>query len=195
MELAVASQSVTVTANVGTSVNIASAEPSPSVIWQIGEYDGTPRGFLNADKIETMHPSDSRMSNWGPITYNVGSAVSSFPMAIFKTIGSVTIKFNLSSSQIGARTLEIATTLAFAGGRPQVQVNGWTGPAPSPPSQPNSRGVTRGTWRGNNILYAVNIPSGTLVSGANTIVINVISGSGGDGFLSPNIVFDAVRLY
>nr|CDJ79831.1 rhamnogalacturonan endolyase precursor [Leucoagaricus gongylophorus] len=195
MELAVASQSVTVTANVGTSVNIASAEPSPSVIWQIGEYDGTPRGFLNADKIETMHPSDSRMSNWGPITYNVGSAVSSFPMAIFKTIGSVTIKFNLPSSQIGARTLEIATTLAFAGGRPQVQVNGWTGPAPSPPSQPNSRGVTRGTWRGNNILYAVNIPSGMLVSGANTIVINVISGSGGDGFLSPNIVFDAVRLY
>ncbi|KAJ3565880.1 hypothetical protein NP233_g7360 [Leucocoprinus birnbaumii] len=195
MELAVASQSVTVTANVGTSANIADAEPSRSVIWQIGEYDGTPRGFLNADKIETMHPSDSRMSNWGPVTYTVGNAVSSFPMAIFKAVGPVTIKFTLSSSQIGARTLEIATTLAFAGGRPQVQVNGWTGPAPSPPSQPDSRGVTRGTWRGNNILYTVNIPSGTLVAGSNTIVINVISGSSGDGFLSPNVVLDSVRLY
>ncbi|KXN85564.1 putative rhamnogalacturonate lyase A [Leucoagaricus sp. SymC.cos] len=182
MELAVASQSVTVSANVGTTSNIAANEPNPSVIWQIGELDGTPRGFLNADKIETMHPSDSRMSNWGPITFNVGSAVNTFPMAIFKAIGPVTIRFSLSSSQLGARTLEIATTLAFAGGRPQVQVNSWNGPAPPPPSQPDSRGVTRGTWRGNNILYTVNIPSGTLVSGTNTIVINVISGSSGDGF-------------
>jgi len=74
-------------------------------------------------------------------------------------------------------------------------VNGWTGPAPAAPSQPDSRGVTRGTYRGNNILYTVNIPSGTLVAGTNTIVINVISGSSGDQFLSPNVVLDAVGLY
>jgi rhamnogalacturonan endolyase len=78
-------------------------------------------------------------------------------MAIFKAIGGVTIKCTLSSSQIGARTLVIGTTLAFAGGRPQVKVNSWTGPAPAAPTQPDSRGVTRGTWRGNNILYTVNI--------------------------------------
>jgi rhamnogalacturonan endolyase len=42
---------------------------------------------------------------------------------------------------VGARTLEIGTTLAFAGGRPQVQVNGWTGPSPPAPSQPDSRGM------------------------------------------------------
>jgi rhamnogalacturonan endolyase len=51
-----------------------------------------------------------------PVTFSIGSAVSGFPMAIFKTIGPVTINFSLTSSQIGARTLEIGTTLAFAGG-------------------------------------------------------------------------------
>lgn len=62
------------------------------------------------------------MSNWGPsksawagdnagpdkqhpVTFNVGSSVSSFPMAIFKTIGPVTIRFNLSSSQSQFRFL------------------------------------------------------------------------------------------
>ncbi|KAF9561420.1 rhamnogalacturonase B [Agrocybe pediades] len=195
VELAVASQSISVSAGQVITSNIASKASNPSTIWQIGDLDGTPRGFLNADKIETMHPSDSRMSSWGPVTFNVGSSASSFPLAIFKTIGPVTIKFSLSSSQIGARTLEIATTLAFAGGRPQVTVNSWTGPAPAAPNQPDSRGITRGTWRGNNISYIVNIPSGVLVSGSNTIVINVISGSSGDQFLSPNFVFDAVRLY
>ncbi|KAF6757782.1 rhamnogalacturonase B, partial [Ephemerocybe angulata] len=194
-ELAVASQSVSVTAGGTLTSNIASKEDTQSAIWQIGEFDGTPRGFLNADKIETMHPSDSRMRSWGPVTFTVGNSIDSFPLAAFKAIGAVTIKFNLSSSQIGARTLEIGTTLAFAGGRPQVKVNNWSGPNPAAPSQPNSRGITRGTWRGNNIRYTVNIPSGTLVAGSNTLVINVLSGSSGDNFLSPNFVFDALRLY
>ncbi|KAL0958364.1 hypothetical protein HGRIS_000505 [Hohenbuehelia grisea] len=195
VETAIASQSVSVSAGSTGSSNIASVEANPSTIWQIGDFDGTPRGFLNADKIETMHPSDSRMSNWGPITFNVGSSIGSFPMALFKAVGPVTINFSLSSSQIGARTLQIGTTLAFAGGRPSVVVNSWNGPQPAAPSQPDSRGVTRGTWRGNNIIYTVNIPSGTLVSGSNKITINVISGSSGDGFLSPNFIFDAIRLY
>jgi len=37
--------------------------------------------------------------NHHSVTYNVGDAVSNFPMAIFKAVGSATIKFNLSSSQ------------------------------------------------------------------------------------------------
>ncbi|KAG8684003.1 hypothetical protein FRC09_015667 [Ceratobasidium sp. 395] len=41
-----------------------------------------------------------------------------------------TIKFTLTSSQTGAATLRIGTTLSFVGGRPQVVVNGWSGPAP-----------------------------------------------------------------
>ncbi|EAU81474.2 rhamnogalacturonase B [Coprinopsis cinerea okayama7 len=188
VELAVASQTVTIGAGSTITSNIASTESNPSVIWQLGDFDGTPRGFLNAEyvhfsKIETMHPSDPRMRSWGPVTFNVGDSIGNFPMALFKAIGPVTIRFNLNSNQLGARTLEIGTTLAFAGGRPQVRVNNWNGPNPPAPSQPNSRGVTRGTWRGNNTRYVVNIPAGTLVAGTNTIVINVISGSSGDGFL------------
>ncbi|KAJ2919028.1 hypothetical protein MD484_g1464, partial [Candolleomyces efflorescens] len=156
-ELPVATQSVTVTAGGTLTSNIASAEVSRSAIWQLGEFDGTPRGFLNADKIETMHPSDARMKSWGPATFTVGDSVANLPMAVFKDIGPLTIKFNLNSNRLGARTLEIATTNAFAGGRPQVKVNNFTGPAPAAPGQPNSRGVTRGTWRGNNIRYTVNI--------------------------------------
>jgi rhamnogalacturonan endolyase len=44
-------------------------------------------------------------------------------------------------------------------------------------------------------VYDVKIPAGTLVAGANTISIEVISGSSGDTFLSPNFVFDAVELF
>lgn len=197
VELAVASQTVTVSAGSTVTSNIASTEASPTVIWQIGDFDGTPRGFLNADMIETMHPSDARMHEWVQ-TFTVGQqAVGFFPMAAFKDLGPVTVRFALASGQGGARTLDIATSLAFAGGRPQVVINGWTGPAPPVPNQPDSRGVTRGTWRGNNIMYTISIPSGVLVTGStvNNMTINVISGSSGTQFLSPNVVFDALRLY
>lgn len=197
VELAVASQSVTVSAGGLATSNIASTIARPSAIWQIGAHDGTPRGFLNADMIETMHPSDSRMHDWVR-TYTAGKDdIYYFPMAVFKAVGPATIRFALQSGQGGARTLEIATTLAFAGGRPKVTVNDWSGPSPAAPSQPDSRGVTRGTWRGNNILYTVNIPDGVLHTGStvNTITIDVISGSSGDTYLSPNFVFDMVRLY
>ncbi|KAL1715124.1 polysaccharide lyase family 4 protein [Schizophyllum commune] len=190
-ELAIATQSVTISAgNVGSS-NIASTIDRPDVIWQIGDYDGTPRGFLNAD------PSDSRMGNWAVSSFTVGNDASGFPMAIFKDIGAAKVTFTLSSGQGGARTLEIATTLAFAGGRPQVTINNWTSENPAAPSQPDSRGVTRGTWRGNNILYSYSVPDGTLLTdgSTNTLTINVISGSSGSQYLSPNFVVDTVRLY
>ncbi|KAF9018121.1 hypothetical protein BDZ89DRAFT_1140199 [Hymenopellis radicata] len=192
LELAIASQSVSISAGSTGTSNIASTE---SCYLANRRLRWNPRGFLNADKIETMHPSDSRMSSWGPVTFAVGSSVSSFPMAIFKDVGAVTITFTLTSSQIGARTLQIMTTLAFAGGRPQATVNSWTGPSPAAPTAIDSRGVTRGTWRGYNTVYTVDIPSGTLVAGSNKIVINVISGSSGSQYLSPNVVLDSVRLY
>jgi hypothetical protein len=83
-----------------------------------------PNGFLNAANQLRMHPSDSRMSSWSPATYTVGtSKVTSFPMALFKSVNSpLTIKFTASSSQTGAATLRIGTTLSFASGRPQVVV-------------------------------------------------------------------------
>lgn len=94
------------------------------------------------------------MHIWGPVTYTVGSqAIGYFPMAAFKDVGAVTVRFALASGQGGARTLRIGTTLAFAGGRPQVTVNTWTSAIPAAPTEPDSRGVTRGTWRGNVSCY------------------------------------------
>ncbi|KZW01225.1 hypothetical protein EXIGLDRAFT_738563 [Exidia glandulosa HHB12029] len=197
-QLEVATKSVTVSAGTTTSgTNIDSAEANVTAIWQYGEFDGTPSGFLNADMIETMHPSDSRMHEWNR-TITVGQQDLGFvPMAVFKSVGPLTIRFALASGQGGARTLEIGTTLAFAGARPQVTVNTWTSSIPAVPTQPDSRGVTRGTWRGNNIRYTYSIPSGTLTTGStvNVLTINAVSGSSGDAFLSPNFVLDAIRLF
>ncbi|KAG9079128.1 hypothetical protein FS749_008799 [Ceratobasidium sp. UAMH 11750] len=195
-EFEVARKSVSVGAGATVSSSIASTEASTTPAWRIGEFNGRPTGFRNADLQEHMHPSDTRMASWGPLTYTVGSSsLSGFPMAQIKDVNNpTTIKFTLTSSQTGAATLRIGTTLAFAGGRPQVTVNGWLGPAPSAPVDLNSRGFTRGTYRGINTVYTVSIPSGTLISGTNTILINVISGSSGTEFLSPNFIYDAVEL-
>lgn len=84
-------------------------------------------------------------------------------MAIFEDIGSVQINFQLSPDQIGARTLKIATTSAFAGGRPQVTVNNWKGPMPGAPPKVDSRGVTRGTWRGI-VSSTFSAPSSTVLN-------------------------------
>ncbi|KAL4889877.1 rhamnogalacturonate lyase A [Aspergillus ambiguus] len=196
-EYKVASTSVTVTAGSSTTKNISGSVKTGTTIFKIGDWDGQPTGFLNAANQLRMHPSDSRMSSWGPITYTVGSSsVGSFPMALFKDVNNpVTIKFTATSSQTGAATLRIGTTLSFAGGRPQATINSYTGSAPSAPTNLNSRGVTRGAYRGLGEVYDVSIPAGTIVAGTNTITINVISGSSGDDFLSPNFVFDCIELF
>ncbi|KAF9565698.1 polysaccharide lyase family 4 protein [Agrocybe pediades] len=196
-ELEAGTGTVNVNAGQTSSITLTSILNKPSTIWSIGTVDGTPAGFLNADKIQTMHPSDTRMSSWGPVTYTIGSSSpSSFPMAQFVAVRTCSIKvFSLTVSFAGARTLRIRTTESFAGGRPQIKVNNWTSSAPAAPTKIDSRGVTRGTWRGLNQLYDFAIPSGTLVAGSNTITITVISGSSGDDFLSPNIVYDSVELF
>ncbi|EPQ50671.1 hypothetical protein GLOTRDRAFT_82210 [Gloeophyllum trabeum ATCC 11539] len=195
-ELEVATRDVTVEKGKTVSGSIASTEGLPSsYIFKFGEFDGTPKGFLNAECVLNLFPpSDSRMHDWLR-TVTISQGTGYFPMAVFKDIGPVTISATLTSSQLGARTLVVATTSAFAGGRPHVTVNNWSGPNPSAPTQPDSRGVTRGTWRGNNNRYTISIPDGVLVKGSNTIKIDVLSGSSGSQFLSPNFVFDAVMLY
>ncbi|KAI1429657.1 polysaccharide lyase family 4 protein [Xylaria sp. FL1777] len=187
---------VSVSAGGTTSKNIASTLASHNSLWKIGEYDGQPTGFLNADKFLRMHPSDSRMSAWNPMTYTIGSSsLGQFPMALFQNVNNpVTIKFNLASAP-GAATLRIATTLSFSGSRPQAKVNSWSGPSPPAPTKIDSRGVTRGAYRGYGEVYDVNIPSGTLVAGSNTITISSISGSSSSGFLNPNLIFDCVELF
>lgn len=193
-EFKIATSTVTVTAGQTRSQNIAGTfNTSRNILWQIGQYDGQPTGFRNADRFLRMHPSDSRMSNWGPLTYKVGSSpLTDFPMAVFQSVNNpVTIQFNLGSAP-GAATLRIATTLSFAGSRPQINVNGWSGPAPSAPAKIDSRGVTRGAYRGHGEVYTVAIPTGKLVAGSNAITISSISGSSGTTFLSPNFVSNLI---
>ncbi|KAL2866909.1 putative rhamnogalacturonase B [Aspergillus lucknowensis] len=196
-EFPVAETSVTVSAGSSTTKDISGSVQTGTTIFKIGEWDGKPTGFRNAENQLRMHPSDSRMSDWGPLTYTVGSSsLSDFPMAVFKSVNNpVTIKFTATSSQTGAATLRIGTTLSFAGGRPQATINSYTGTGPSAPTNLNSRGVTRGAYRGLGEVYDVAIPSGTIVEGENTITISIISGSSGDTFLSPNVVFDAIELF
>ena len=196
-ELAVASDTVTVPqSTVPVTKNIASTEIIANQRWRIGEWDGTPAGFLNADKILDMHPSDVRMSAWGPLTYTIGqSSASSFPMAQWKDVNNpTTIKFDLTAEQIVAHTLRIGLTVAFAGARPQVSVNAWTSSVPTASSQPNSRSLTLGTYRGNNVTYTYNIPASAFVVGTNTMYLSVVSGSSGTTFLSPGYGYDAIEL-
>ncbi|KAI0130382.1 Rhamnogalacturonase B, N-terminal-domain-containing protein [Xylariales sp. AK1849] len=198
-EFLAATSSVTVQAGSTVTSNIAATNTiltsSHTTVFKLGDYDGQPTGFLNADKQLRMHPSDSRMSSWSPGTV-ASTATSSWPMAIFKDVNNgQKITFSLSSAISSAATLRLATTLSFAGGRPQATVNSYACSAPAAPTTIDSRGVTRGAYRGWGDVYDCSIPAGNLVSGTNTITINVISGSGGDDYLSPNVIFDAIELF
>jgi rhamnogalacturonan endolyase len=196
-ELEVVTNSLTVTAGQTNTLNLASTEIAPNFVFKIGEWDGTPNGFMNADKIITMHPSDVRMNPWGPFTYTVGDPISTFPMACWQTNNSpVTIQFNLTSLPTNNLTLRAGITCAYAGGRPKPTVNSYTPSSnPSPSSQPSSRSLTVGTYRGNNWLYTFSIPASAFVVGQNTLILNVISGSGSIGpYLNPGCAFDAVEL-
>src|SRR6185436_13802310 len=196
-ELAVATAPLTVAGGTTTTLNLASTEAAPSVIFRIGEWDGTPAGLLNGDKITEMHPQDVRMSSWDPRTYTVGlDAPSSFPAIQFRGKNSpATIKFTLAPNQITALTLRIGITCAYLSGRPQITVNSFTSAQPAASTQPNSRSFTIGTYRGNNALFTYAIPASALVVGTNTLTVNPISGSTDNGtWLSAGWVYDAVEL-
>jgi len=196
-ELAVATTSVAVSAGNTNTLNLASTEPTPNYIWKLGEWDGTPAGFLNADKLTYMHPSDVRMAGWAPGTYFVETNnPSQFPCVQFRGANSPgVIKFNLTAGQIGNLTLRLGTTCAYNNGRPRVTLNGWVSAIPSAPSQPSTRSITVGTYRENNILYTYNIPSSALLVGENTLSIDPVSGSGDLGtFLSASWAYDCIEL-
>ncbi len=199
-ELAVATRTVTVTAGAETTgQNIDSAWVTPaSPVFRIGTWDGTPSGFLNWANLTSMHPSDARMASWAPVTDTVGSSsAANFPAYQFKDVNNpTTVRFTLSSSQVAARTVRIGITAAYAGGRPQITVNSWTSAAPSPSSQPDSRSLTIGTYRGNNTLYSYPVPASAFVAGSNTMTITVISGSSAlSDWLSPAVSYDCVEMY
>ncbi|MFI5936458.1 rhamnogalacturonan lyase B N-terminal domain-containing protein [Actinoplanes sp. NPDC051494] len=197
-ELAVGTtKSVTVTAGGTATVALSGDLPAAGTLFQLGAFDGTPSGFRNADKIETMHPSDPRMASWTPGTIDVSAGAAALPMAEFKATNSpLALKFNLTTVPTTGARLRIAITGGFAGGRPAVSIGTFTSPASASPASANlnSRGVTRGTWRGVNATYTFTIPAAALKAGTNTMSISVLSGSSGEGFLSPNFVFDALAL-
>ena len=198
-ELAVYTEQVSVTAGGTTTLNTRTITGDPAAataVWRIGQWDGTPLELMNGQTFNIRHPSDVRNTAWGPVTYALGSATNRFPAAQWKTgVNNPTkVTFNLTSSQIANRTIRIGITAAIAGGRPAITVNGWTSSLPAASSQPSSRSLTIGTYRGNNAMYTFAVPSSAFVVGTNTLTINVISGSSGSTFLSPGFSYDAVDM-
>lgn len=136
------------------------------------------------------------MSTWGG-TYTVGASTPrDFPMALFaKTGGPATIKFTLPSTITYPTVLRVGTTLSFKTGRPAPTLNNgsWVGADPGAPVLIDSRGVTRGAYRGYGNEYTWTLPAGTLKAGENVLQLGVF-GSGDAGFLSANYIVDAVEL-
>ncbi|MFG2364625.1 rhamnogalacturonan lyase B N-terminal domain-containing protein [Streptomyces mirabilis] len=205
-ELAVYTSSVTVTAGGTTTLNSiaipSSNDPSnASAIWRIGTWDGTPGGFKNADLMTYAHPSDVRAASWtGNVVVGSGTETSAFPCYLWKDVNSgIIVYFRLSAAQAAAaHTLRIGVTTAYANGRPQIVVNDtWTSAVPSPPTQPSTRSLTVGSYRGNNYTFTYSVPASawlTDTSAYNTLKIYVASGSGSTSFLSAGTSIDAVDL-
>jgi rhamnogalacturonan endolyase len=216
-ELAVATNSVTVGTNSTVAANIASREyKSPLQTWRIGEWDGSPAGFLNAGRATnglyandlmctTMHPSDVRMASWTATAcstnpYVIGTSLpSQFPCYQWMGVNNpVVVQFNLTPAQIRNHTLRIGITVSYAGGRHVVSLNNgkWTSAIPASSAQPDTRSLTVGTYRGNNTTFTYSIPASAFVAGTNTMTLSLVSGSmvAGATWLSPCISFDCVEL-
>ncbi|WP_369226332.1 rhamnogalacturonan lyase B N-terminal domain-containing protein [Streptomyces sp. R39] len=205
-ELAVYTGSVSVSAGSTTTLNTlaipSSNDPSnASAIWRINNWDGTPGGFKNADLMTYMHPSDVRAASWtGNVVVGSGTETSAFPCYLWKDVNSgIVVYFRLTAAQAAAaHTLRIGVTTAYANGRPQVVVNDtWTSAVPSPPTQPSTRSLTVGSYRGNNHTFTYSVPASawlTDTSAYNTLKIYVASGSGTTSYLSAGTAIDAIDL-
>ncbi|MER5596743.1 rhamnogalacturonan lyase B N-terminal domain-containing protein [Streptomyces sp. NPDC002265] len=205
-ELAVYTTSVTVTAGGTTTLNTiaipSSNDPSnASAIWRIGDWTGSPSGFKNADLMTYAHPSDVRAAAWtGNVVIGSGTETSAFPCYLWKDVNSgIIVYFKLTAAQAAAaHTLRIGVTTAYANGRPQVVVNDtWTSAVPSPPTQPSTRSLTVGSYRGNNHTFTYSVPASAWLTdtGAyNTLKIYVASGSGTTSYLSAGTSVDAIDL-
>ena len=202
-ELAVHTGSVEVTAGGTTSLHTLSITGDPSTastVWRLGNWDGTPGEFKNAALMTYAHPSDARASKWtGNVTIGSGSEAASFPAYIWKDVNNgVLVYFKLTAAQAAAaHTLRVGVTTAYINARPQVTVNDWVSAIPTPPTQPTTRDLTTGSYRGNNHTFVFNVPSSAWSSDVtryNVLKINVVSGSTGSGFLSPGTSFDCIDL-
>ncbi|MET9848607.1 rhamnogalacturonan lyase B N-terminal domain-containing protein [Streptomyces ossamyceticus] len=202
-ELAVHTRQVTVTAGGSTALNTLTITGDPSAartLWRLGDWDGTPRGFKNAELMTYAHPSDGRAAKWtGDITLGGGDQTATFPAYVWQDVNNgVRVYFKLTAAQAAAaHTLRIGVTDAFSNGRPRVTVNEWVSPVPLPPKQPSTRSLTTGSYRGNNHMFTFQVPASAWksnTSGYNVLRIDVVSGSSGTAFLSPGTSFDCVDL-
>jgi rhamnogalacturonan endolyase len=214
-ELEVATNpAVVVNANGSTVANITSLEPKPVALWRIGEWDGSPVGFLNATKspqgvypndllIDQMHPSDIRLASWTNTAcasnpYVIGTSIpSQFPCYQWMGVnGTIVIQFNLTAAQIKNHTVRIGITTSYSGARHSVTVNSYNAGFPGPSTQPSTRTLTVGTYRGINTMETYNIPASAFKVGTNTLYVSLVSGSYTPGatWLSPGIGFDCVEM-
>ncbi|WP_406442018.1 polysaccharide lyase family protein [Streptomyces sp. NBC_00631] len=205
-ELAVYTGSVSVSAGATTTLNSIAVPSSndpgnATAIWRINNWDGTPSGFKNADLMTYMHPSDVRAASWtGNVVIGSGTETSAFPCYLWKDVNSgIVVYFRLTAAQAAAaHTLRIGVTTAYANGRPQVVVNDtWTSAVPAAPTQPSTRSLTVGSYRGNNHTFTYSVPASawlTDTSAYNTLKIYVASGSGTTSYLSAGTAIDAIDL-
>ncbi|KAF4040235.1 Polysaccharide lyase family 4 domain III [Phytophthora infestans] len=184
----------TKTQSISVSLNMTSKP-----IWRIGAWDGTPEGFLNADRIYRSHPSDSRMKPWKPLNFTIGTDKDEiFPMAMFRAVNDpITINFKLTKEQVSKdRTLKLGIPLAQSNGRCSVTVNTKFQAKVPLSAAVKTRGVTRGVTLGKYTFYDYAIPKTALVEGPNQIVLSIVSGNKDTmgKWLSASVVFDALEL-
>lgn len=135
------------------------------------------------------------MAKWGG-TYTVGASKSTdFPMAIFaKTGGTGKVVFELTAAQAALPlTLRVGTTVSFKQGRPAPSIGTWKGTTTKIPKDMNSRGITRGGYRGHGDVFDFQIPAGALHAGKHTLDLGV-TGNGDEMYLSANYIVDAIEL-
>jgi len=199
-ELGIHTAPVKVTAGQTTTlpaINLADDPARTPALWRIGTWDGTPLEFRNGANISRMHPSDNRQAPWKTADYVIGkSTPADFPACQWRGMNEpLTVSFNLAQNEVKERTVRIGITTAFAGGRPQIVVNTWGSPLQKPSSQPDSRTMTIGTYRGNNTTWTFRVPASAFTAGANKMEIRITSGNGGSGVLSPGYAIDCVDMY
>ncbi|WP_328366953.1 polysaccharide lyase family protein [Streptomyces sp. NBC_00445] len=202
-ELAVHTREVKVTAGGSTALNTLTLTGDPSAaptVWRLGDWDGTPGEFKNAELMTYAHPSDARAAKWtGNVTIGSGSEAASFPAYMWKDVNDgVLVYFKLTEEQAAsAHTLRVGVTTAYINGRPRVTVNDWVSAIPTAPTQPTTRSLTTGSYRGHNHTFTFNVPMSawkTDVSQYNVLKLNIVSGSTGSAYLSPGTSFDCIDL-
>ncbi|KAK6206264.1 rhamnogalacturonase B [Colletotrichum tabaci] len=135
----------------------------------------------------------------GKITKNIASTESN-PSVIWRIGDFDGQPFELKNGdkiepadQLSGVVLRVGTTLSFKTGRPNVKINNWQGSDPGAPRLIDSRGVTRGAYRGFGEVYTWNVPATALKQGSNTLTIGVF-GTGDADYLSANYIVDAIEL-